>query len=155
MTIYKKNKISQHVFREDKLHQPDVETVYTMNEQALRKIYLMKTLEGRDTKLKPHNADWMIVQDCHTLFRNDLPLKLPYKMINEAFGMSQIHMVNEFDKNSLQDYNKLTYLEFLEFLARIAELYFEESEMEDLDLHVKIEYLLDEILPLVNAKRVK
>ena len=76
-------------------------------------------------------------------------------MINEAFGMSQIHIVNEFDKNSLQDYNKLTYLEFLEFLARIAELYFEESEMEDLDLHVKIEYLLDEILPLVDAKRVK
>ena len=27
--------------------------------------------------------------------------------------------------------------------------------MEELDLHVKIEYLLDEILPLVHAKRVK
>jgi len=49
----------------------------------------------------------------------------------------------------------LTYVEFLEFLARIAELYFEGSEMEELDLHVKLEYLLDELLPLVKAKRIK
>ena len=46
-------------------------------------------------------------------------------------------------------------MEFLEFLARIAELYFEGSEMEELELYQKIEYLLDELLPLVNAKRVK
>ena len=45
--------------------------------------------------------------------------------------------------------------EFLEFLARIAELYFKGSEMEELELFQKIEYLLDEILPLVGAKRVK
>ena len=49
----------------------------------------------------------------------------------------------------------MLYVEFLEFLARIAELYFEESEMEELDLHVKIEYLLDELLPLIGAKRIK
>ena len=49
----------------------------------------------------------------------------------------------------------MTYVEFLEFLARIAELYFEGSEMEELDLHVKLEYLLDELLPLVKAKRIK
>ena len=88
LPFYKKQKISQHKFREDLLHQSDVEIVYTMNEQSLRKIYTQKALEGRDTKLKPHNADWMIQHDCHTLFRDDIPLKLPYKMINEAFGMS-------------------------------------------------------------------
>jgi hypothetical protein len=43
----------------------------------------------------------------------------------------------------------------LEFLARVAELYFEGSEMEELELYQKIEYLLDELLPLVDAKRVK
>ena len=40
-------------------------------------------------------------------------------------------------------------------MARVAELYFEDSEMAELDLNVKLEYLLDEILPLVKAKRVK
>ena len=49
----------------------------------------------------------------------------------------------------------MTYVEFLEFLARIAELYFEGSEMEELELHQKLEFLLDEILPVVGAKRVK
>ena len=49
----------------------------------------------------------------------------------------------------------MIYVEFLEFLARIAELYFEGSEMEEIDLHLKLEYLLDELLPMVNAKRVK
>ena len=43
----------------------------------------------------------------------------------------------------------------MEFLARIAETYFKGSEMEDIDLANKVEYLLDEILPLVGSKRVK
>ena len=52
-------------------------------------------------------------------------------------------------------YNQMVFVELLEFLARVAELYFEGSEMEELELHTKLEHLLDEILPLVNAKRVK
>ena len=69
--------------------------------------------------------------------------------------MSKKIVQNEFEKDSLSEYNKLSYIEFLEFLARIAELYFEGSEMEELDLNIKLEYLLDEILPMVGAKRVK
>ena len=49
----------------------------------------------------------------------------------------------------------MMFVEFLEFLARVAELYFEGSEMEELDLHIKLEHLLDEILPLVKTKRIK
>ena len=69
--------------------------------------------------------------------------------------MSKTIVQNEFDKDSLSEYNKLSYLEFLEFLARTAELYFQGSEMEELELNIKLEYLLDEILPFVDAKRVK
>ena len=64
-------------------------------------------------------------------------------------------VVEESDIDKIAAYHKLQYVEFLEFLARVAELYFEDSEMAELDLHVKLEYLLDEILPLVSAKRVK
>lgn len=49
----------------------------------------------------------------------------------------------------------MTKVEFLEFISRIAELSFHESELEDLHLFEKIEYILDDIFPLVGAKRVK
>jgi len=69
--------------------------------------------------------------------------------------MSKTTVPNEFDRDSLQEYNRLSYLEFMEFLVRVADLYFEDSEMKELELHEKFEYLLDEVLPLVNAKRVR
>lgn len=49
----------------------------------------------------------------------------------------------------------MTKVEFLEFISRIAELSFHESELEELHLYEKIEYILDDIFPLVGAKRVK
>jgi len=149
LPFYKKLGINQFSFRDNKLHQQDIEVVFTMNDRALRQIYDTQTRKNRDTKFKPHNGDWMILIDAFSLFREDTTLYLPFKMINEAFGMSQPSYVNEFDKGSLGEYNKLSYVEYLEFLARIAELYFEGSEMEELELSVKLEYLLDELLPLV------
>ena len=64
-------------------------------------------------------------------------------------------VVEESNKEAVLTYNKLIYVEFLEFLGRIAELYFSGSEMEGLELWQKLEYLLDEILPIIDAKRVK
>ena len=46
-------------------------------------------------------------------------------------------------------------MEFLEFTARLAEVMFKGTEDESLELVKKIEYLLDEILPFVGAKREK
>ena len=126
-----------------------------MNERAIRKIYQKYAALNRDTQFKPHNGDWIIMQDCYALFKEDTPLNLTYKTIHEAFALSKKQIVNEFDSDSLMQYHKLSYVEFLEFLARIAVLYFEGSEMEELELHEKLEYLLDEILPIIEAKRVK
>ena len=72
-----------------------------------------------------------------------------------AFAMSKMTVIEESNAEAAASYHRMVYVEFLEFLARIAELYFADSEMEDLELHVKLEYLLDELLPMVNAKRVK
>lgn len=107
--FHKDNKIEYNSFREHKLHQRDVEVVFTMNEKALKEIYRQKSLELRDTAKKPHNADWMNHENCVQLFRGDLPLKLPLKMISAAFGMSKSTVVNEFERNSLQEYHKMTY----------------------------------------------
>ena len=49
----------------------------------------------------------------------------------------------------------VTYVEFLELIARCAELYFRDSEMEDLLLSEKVEYVLDDLLPIVGGSRTK
>ena len=64
-------------------------------------------------------------------------------------------VVEETSTESRIIYNKLIYVEFLEFLGRIAGLYFDGSEMEGLELYQKLEYLLDEILPTISAQRIK
>ena len=69
--------------------------------------------------------------------------------------MSKMGVAEELNRDATRKYTNMIYVEFLEFLTRIAELYFEGSEMEELELNVKLEYLLDEMLPLVGAKRVK
>ena len=134
----------------------DIEVIYSMNESSLKKIYKLKSEEGRgEHKFKPRNADWMLIEDCISLLRTDCNLHFSSRILQEAFSLSKHDVISEFDRDSLQNYHKMSYLEFLEFLSRFAELYFEGSEMEELELHQKLEFLLDEILPVVGAKRVK
>jgi hypothetical protein len=47
------------------------------------------------------------------------------------------------------------YVEFLEFIARLAVKLFENSEYEDKQMNEKIELLLDEIFSHFGYKRVK
>ena len=84
-----------------KLHQRDLEVLFTMNERPLKEIYRRYGLELRDTPTKPHNADWMNLENCVQLFRKDLTLKLPLKMIHEAYGMSKSTIANEFERTAL------------------------------------------------------
>ena len=72
-----------------------------------------------------------------------------------AYVLSKMTVVLECNQEARITYNKLIYVEFLEFLGRIAELYFAGSEMEDLRLWQKLEYLLDELLLIIGVKRIK
>ena len=99
--FHKKNKIEYNSFREQKLHNKEVEVVFTMNEKPLRDIYWKKAMEARDTPTKPHNADWMNLENCITLFRGDLTLKLPSKIINQSYSMSKSTVISEFERDSL------------------------------------------------------
>ena len=80
---------------------------------------------------------------------------MPKRVIREAFAMSKMTVINELDAAAEVQYIKLAKPEFLEFITRIAELFFKDSELEDLPLHEKLEYLLDDMFKLVGAKRVK
>ena len=52
-------------------------------------------------------------------------------------------------------YRKLTFIEFLEFIARLAFQLFKDTESEELDLDKKIEYMLDDIFALKKMNRVE
>ena len=56
-------------------------------------------------------------------------------MIREAYAMCKQTVLDELGPDGQLQYNKLTKVEFLEFLARISDLFFKESEMEDLFLY--------------------
>ena len=97
----------------------------------------------------------MTYMEVEQMFREDTPLKMSKFMLREAFALCKMTVINELDAAGELQYTKLLYVEFLEFIARIADLFFAGSEMAGLELHEKIEHILDEILPLVGAKRVK
>lgn len=59
--------------------------------------------------------------------------------------MSQMTVVNETNPKELENYQKTKYVEFLEVLARTADLMFEGSEMEEEPLKWKLEHVLQEL----------
>ena len=128
--------ISQFTFRKTNLCHYDIEVVFSLNEEVLKKLFRKKASEGKgEHKFKPIGSDWVVIEDCVQLLRSECNLNISHQQICEAFGMSKKEVDKEFEKDSLMSYNKLTYLEFLEFLTRIAELYFKGSEMENFELY--------------------
>ena len=71
-----------------------------------------------------------------------------------CFGMCQMTNIFEKDPKKREEVHSLKLVEFYEFLGRIAFEKFKGSEMEDqLDLSEKIEYVLDDLLPLAGCTR--
>lgn len=81
---------------------------------------------------------------------SDSPMDIDHNIVAFAFSMSKQTVVNELDEKQAQNYRRLTFTEFLEFLARLVTLHFEESELGELPLEEKLEYILIDLLPIVN-----
>ena len=125
-----------------------------MNEKALHQLYRMYGQMNQGKNGKPHTADFMTVYECVQLMKYDSPLKLTRATIRQAFALCKMSVINELDKKSQVTYIQITFVEFLEFLARIAELHFKDTEMEELLLSEKIGFLLDDLLTVVGCERV-
>ena len=69
--------------------------------------------------------------------------------------MGKMTIANEIEKKSQDKYKVVEYVEFLEMTARISDLYFRNSEMEDLPLVDKVGHVLDALLPIVNCSRTQ
>ena len=62
-----------------------------------------------------------------------------------AYGMSKMTVVDESD-DGIVKYNKLYFVEFLEMIGRIADIKYRNTEVGNLPLNKKIEFVLDELL---------
>ena len=87
-------------FREDRLWDSTVETVFTMNEQAITKLYKHYAAMNWGQNGKPYNCDFMTVHECISLFKFDSPLALTRGMIRQAFALCKMTVVNETDKKA-------------------------------------------------------
>lgn len=61
-------------------------------------------------------------------------------------------MTNEQEEKNILQYERMNYNEFLEFIARIADIWFEGTEMEEIPLYRKVEYFLERLLKLVDLQ---
>ena len=66
---------------------------------------------------------------------NDMDINLNGELVIMAFTLSkQSTVANDFDLSGAQQLSRLNFIEFLEFFARIADLRFLNSEMEEIPL---------------------
>ena len=72
-----------------------------------------------------------------------------------CYGMSKMTVTNENTREGEKLYNQIKYVEFLEMIGRIADLKFRGSETEDMELHLKIEILLDDVFDDFALARVQ
>ena len=96
--------------------------------------------------------NWMNKQDAYDLMIRHSTLQMLELPAMQAYGLCKMTVVDEAD-DGLNRYNKLYFVEFLEMVARIAEIKYRGTEVSQQSLTKRIEYVLDEILPLVGAKR--
>lgn len=61
--------------------------------------------------------------------------------------MSKMTVADE--NGEMWKYDEISFVEFLEMIGRAADLKFKDSEQESLELHKKIEFVIDDLLVLV------
>jgi len=81
------------------------------------------------------------------------PLNMTEKDAIFCYGMCKMTVVNEAEESNVK-YKRLQFVELLEMIGRIADLKFRGTEMEhSLTLAQKIEFVLDDVLSMVEIKR--
>ena len=97
----------------------------------------------------------MDLRDCHKLFLSMSKLLLKEEYVTYCFGMSKMTVVSEMKEGS-RKYATLTFPEFQEMVCRVADFRYSASAGEEyakMPLETKIEFVLDEIFPIIGAKR--
>ena len=81
-----------------------------------------------------HSLDFMTIEDCIQLVCYDSELKFSQKEVHQVFAMSKMSVINDCDARGPLEYQRMVFVEFLEFLARLAVMRFSGTELEDYTL---------------------
>eukprot|EP00347_Sterkiella_histriomuscorum_P016550 403352766 len=144
-------------WREKVLWNLDVDDVFKVNSAAIRRLFNMSQTQS---VLKRY---WNM-QDCVYLICNNCPFfNIPENNVKLAYAFSKMTVVDE--ESESHKYQRMVYVEFLEFIGRIAYLVkIPENIQKEIILRLpeekseigfleKLEYTLDKLLALVACKR--
>ena len=88
--------------------------------------------------------------DCIKIFTTYSKLGLDDSSARFCFGMSKMTPENELFYYQNLD---MEFVEFLEMICRVADIKFKGTELESINLHTKVGYVIDEILIIIEIYR--
>lgn len=106
-----------------------------------------------DASVPTQHLKQMPVEKCIKLFTDDTDVGLSLKDAVYCMGMSKMTVINENEQPESKKYKTVAFVEFLEMIARVAQSKFTESELEDIGLNAKIEFVLDDLFKVLGEKR--
>ena len=89
---------------------------------------------------------------CCKIFTTYSNLALSMEHSKLCFAMSKMTTVNESTTLTLM---VIEFVEFLEMICRVADIKFRGSNLETEELQTKVGYVLDELMPLIGARKVE
>ena len=84
---------------------------------------------------------------------NDSELKFSEKEVRVVFALSKQSVRQDCTDQGILKLQRLLFVEFLEFLARLAVLRFSGTELEDYSLKEKLEFVLDDLFTVIDETR--
>ena len=123
-------------FRDKALWTIDVNDLLESNLENLDLVY---------RRFRTPTKQFLDLEDCINLCTRDTNLGISEKDILFCFGYCQMTVVNE--EKHWKQYHTLQFVEFLEFVGRLAHFRFKSSSGASQPLSEKIESILDDMLP--------
>ena len=76
------------------------------------------------------------------------------RTVQKAYSQSKSIVVNELDAKDFGSYDRMNYVEFLEFISRCSDFWFAGTEMKDYPLWRKIEYFVERMFLYLSDARL-
>ena len=80
------------------------------------------------------------------IFVTESDAALTQEQVKFCYGMSKMTVVVD---SLTANFQSMEFVEFLELICRAADVKFRRTEIESEELHLKVGYILDDILPLL------
>ena len=88
------------------------------------------------------------LRNCEVLVEDSV-FNLTPEQVLRVFALSKQTVSNETDEKQVKQYSRMNEVEFIEFIARMTLIVFQDSELSDISLEEKLEYVLRNLLPQV------